>query len=64
MKNYKWISELHHVGQQVELPDGASKITVRPTRYDGLVQVTYLAPVRRVQFEDAAAEPEACEYIN
>lgn len=50
--NYRVVSERKRAGELLDLPEGASNVTVEPSTTDGYVTVTYLKPMLRVPIRD------------
>ena len=63
MHNYRVISEVKPGGALVNIPVGANDVSVQPLGHTGLVRVTYLRPLDRVELE--ADEPnEGVAYVD
>lgn len=49
-RNYRVVSEVRRDGDFLNVPSNAHDITVQPLGQPGLVRVTYLTPVREIEF--------------
>jgi len=63
MHNYRVISEVKPGGALVNIPDSANDVSVQPLGHTGLVRVTYLRPVGRVEL-GADGPPEEVAYVD
>ena len=51
-RNYRVVSQIRRDGDFLDVPSDAHDVTVEPLGRPGLVRVTYLSPVREIEFTD------------
>ncbi|ACV47206.1 MULTISPECIES: hypothetical protein [Halomicrobium] len=62
-QHYRIVSEVRTDGEQVDIPDEASNVSVEPLATAGHVRVTYLKPTQRIAV-DGGDETEPRRYID
>ncbi|QLG27852.1 hypothetical protein HUG10_09930 [Halorarum halophilum] len=55
-RNYRVVSEVRSNGDLLDVPSDAHDVTIEPLGQPGLVRVTYLSPVREIEFTDGGED--------
>lgn len=62
-RNYRVVSEIRSDGDLLSVPSNASNVSVEPLGRPGLVRVTYLKPVREIQFVESDEDADRPSYL-